>query len=354
MAAAGAPQPHQLRTFRPRKNIFSVYSDTELIQRFRLDCAGILFVTNLIRDRLTSPTQRNNAITPEMKIAVMLRYLATGKMQLCNADDLGLSQPSISRIVSETIDALSTPAIVRQFVKLPVQRTDIQRNQAAFMAIAGFPGVFGVIDGTHVRIIAPSVDEPEYVCRKHFHSINVQIVFDAHYNILDIVAKWPGSTHDARILNESGVRTAFEQHFVPQGCHLLGDSGYPSRRWLLTPYLRPQPGPQTRYNRAHKRTRCVVERGIGQLKRRFHVLHSEVRLNPVKVCKVVIVCAILHNICKQRNILLPGGAGDDDRNSDDDDDDDDDNNNPPNHLPQAMGDGRLFRENFANIHFQTG
>ncbi|XP_071102876.1 putative nuclease HARBI1 [Haliotis cracherodii] len=257
------------------------------------------------------PSKRNNAITPEMEIAVMLRYHATGKMHLCNADALGISLPSISRIVSETIDALSTLAIVRQFVKIPVLRTDthedirnIQRNQAAFMATAGFPGVFGVIDGTHVRIIAPSVDEPEYVCRKHFHSINAQIVFDAHYNILDMVAKWPRSTHDARVINESGVRAAFEQHFIPHGCHLLGDSGYPCRRWLLTPYLRPQPGPQTRYNRAHKRTRCEVERGIGQLKRRFHILHGQVRLKPVKVFMVIIVCAILHNIYARED---PGG-----------------------------------------------
>lgn len=55
--------------------------------------------------------------------------------------------------------------------------------------------------------------------------------------------------------------------------------------------------------RAHKVTRSVVERGIGQWKRRFQVLHSEVCVTPPsKVCKVVFVCAMLHNICKERNI----------------------------------------------------
>lgn len=57
--------------------------------------------------------------------------------------------------------------------------------------------------------------------------------------------------------------------------------------------------------RAHIRTRNVVERGIGQLKRRFHVLHSEIRVNPpLKVCQLVYECAMLHNVCKQRNIPL--------------------------------------------------
>jgi len=37
--------------------------------------------------------------------------------------------------------------------------------------------------------------------------------------------------------------------------------------------------------RAHKRTRAAVERGIGQLKRRWGLLHGEARLSPVKTCK---------------------------------------------------------------------
>ncbi|XP_048879280.1 putative nuclease HARBI1 [Brienomyrus brachyistius] len=159
------------------------------------------------------------------------------------------------------------------------------------MDIAGFPGVVGVIDGTHICIITPSENEDVFVNRKRFHSINTQLVFSADYKILDIVAKWPGSTHDARILSESGLKQLFEGHYVPVNCHLLGDSGYPCKPWLLTPYLRPDPGPQLNYNKAHKKTRSVVERGIGQLKRRFHVLHGEVRLSPAKVCKVITACA---------------------------------------------------------------
>ncbi len=102
---------------------------------------------------------------------------------------------------------------------------------------------------THVRIIAPSEDEDANVNRKRYHSINVQVVFSADYRILDIVAKWPGATHDARILTESGLRHLFEERHVPANCHLLGDSGYSCKQWLLTPYLRPDQGPQLNYNR---------------------------------------------------------------------------------------------------------
>ncbi|KAK0141496.1 putative nuclease HARBI1 [Merluccius polli] len=115
-----------------------------------------------------------------------------------------------------------------------------------------YAGVVGAVDGTHIQIIAPSKDEDVFVNRKNVHSINTQIVFDATFNILD-VAKWPaGSAHDPHILMGSGLRRI--------------------------------------HVRAHKNTRNVVERGIGQMKRRFHVLHGG-----ASTVITVGLCAILHN-----------------------------------------------------------
>ncbi|KAK3876809.1 hypothetical protein Pcinc_018427 [Petrolisthes cinctipes] len=189
-------------------------------------------------------------------------------MQLCNSDDFGLSQPAISRAISQALDALTAWDILRRFVHFPVNPQEIQRMKVEFSRVGGFPGVVGVIDGTHIKIVAPKDHEEVYVNRKNFHSINVQVLFDAKYQPRDIVARWPGSTHDARILRESGLWQAFENHQlpIPAGSYLLGDSGYPCKRWLLTPYLRPQGEYQEAYNRAHKQTRSIVERGIGQIK----------------------------------------------------------------------------------------
>jgi len=41
--------------------------------------------------------------------------------------------------------------------------------------------------------------------RKHFHSINVQIICDADMLLTNVVARWPGSTHDSFILRHSSV-----------------------------------------------------------------------------------------------------------------------------------------------------
>ncbi len=47
----------------------------ELIRRYTLDRAGIMFVTDLIRDTLTSPTPDRNAIAPEMDVNHYINYI---------------------------------------------------------------------------------------------------------------------------------------------------------------------------------------------------------------------------------------------------------------------------------------
>ncbi len=56
--------------------------DSELIIHYTLDHTGIVFVTDLIRDTLTSPTPRRNAIAPEMDVITTLTTLA----YLCSID----------------------------------------------------------------------------------------------------------------------------------------------------------------------------------------------------------------------------------------------------------------------------
>ncbi|XP_046873620.1 putative nuclease HARBI1 [Hypomesus transpacificus] len=173
--------------------------------------------------------------------------------------------------------------------------------QVEFHAIAGFPNVVGAIDGTHVRLQAPSSDEHLYVNRKGYHSINVQAICDANLKITNCVARWAGSTHDSRILLQSHIGQAFEQGLI-DGI-LLGDSGYPLKPWLLTPYLNPRNRSEERYNHAHCKTRNTVERNFGVLKRRFHCLHGELRMSPARVCKIIGACVVLHNMA--RDLALP-------------------------------------------------
>lgn len=112
----------------------------------------------------------------------------------------------------------------------------------------------------------------------------------------NIVARWPGSTHDSFIFTDStiGQQLTGQHRSVDDGI-LLGDSGYACKPFLMTPYPNPVTNQQEDFNKAHTRTRVAIEQAFGWWKRRFHLLHSEIRMKPEKACLLIGACAVLHN-----------------------------------------------------------
>ncbi|VDI51193.1 Hypothetical predicted protein [Mytilus galloprovincialis] len=112
-----------------------------------------------------------------------------------------------------------------------------------------------------------------------------------------ITADWPVSVHDSHIFKTSSICKHLEENHkgLVDGV-LLGDNGYMCRPFLLTPYNNPQEPHQERFNGSHVSTRSLIERTFGVWKKRFHVLHSEIRMRPDRSCKFIVACAILYNI----------------------------------------------------------
>ena len=77
---------------------------------------------------------------------------------------------------------------------------------------------------------------------------------------------------------------------------MLGDSGYPCRRFLLTPFLNPGIPAETNYNNALCHTRVLIEQSFGVLKRRFQVLQGTIRTTPETAVNTIVACVVLHNI----------------------------------------------------------
>jgi len=148
------------------------------------------------------------------------RFLARGTFQDDCKDIVGISQPSVSKI----IDAVCTVfcEMRSEFIRFPTEE-ELSVVKQKLYHLSGIPNCIGVIDGTHIFIHTPSGNiEVMFVCRKGGHSINVQIVCDAENRILDIVVKWPGSTHDSFIWNACGLRARFVTE--PPSGWLLGES----------------------------------------------------------------------------------------------------------------------------------
>lgn len=234
------------RVFRDRSNPFDTDDDLTMFRLYRFTRIGCSHIIDRLTPRLQHPTRRNHALSPCLQVFIALRFYATGEILTSNMKTIGCSTSTGSRALRRV-----TLALVRlrdQHIKFPTTRAEVRRTQQEFFDVAGFPRVVGAIDGTQVGLhgCPYGPDEHIYVNRKGKHSINVQLICNARYKIINVVARWPGSTHDSRILSNSRVGQLFENGDL-QGI-LLGDSGYPLQPWLMTPFLNPATPEEVAYN----------------------------------------------------------------------------------------------------------
>ena len=75
-------------------------------------------------------------------------------------------------------------------------------------------------------------------------------------------------------------------------------------------FTKPTTVAEQNYNLAHCRTRVVIEKTFGILKRRFACLNIGLRVEPEKACKIIMACVILHNFGIAEGDIIPSNFGD--------------------------------------------
>ena len=172
-----------------------------------------------------------------------------------------------------------------------------QEMRELYEASHGFPGVVGMIDGTHITIRMPAERGIDYYNRKEYYSVVLQVVVREDMRFTDVYAGWPGKVHDARVFRQSHISVS-----GPALCgddHILGDSAYPNLPFLLTPFkdnghLTPV---QRKYNITHARIRSLVERAIGLLKNRLTRLKKIDQRDIETVVTTIMAGCVIHNVC---------------------------------------------------------
>jgi hypothetical protein len=264
--------------------------------------------------RLTKATTNWRApLEPGLKLAVTLRFMATGNSFHSLAFDFRVAHNTISLFVKEVLEAIIAE-YAAEVVVMPTTPAGWRAASQKFGDRWNFLHACGALDGKHISVKAPAHSGTVYHNYKGFFSIILLALVDAEYKFMWIDVGANGSTSDCAVFNVSELKEGLENNTLgmppaeplpgddrPMPYFLVGDDAFVLKTWMMKPYSTKHLTVAERiFNYRLSRARRIVENAFGILANRFRVLLTTIQMEPEAVTTLVMACVCLHNLMRIR------------------------------------------------------
>ena len=291
----------------------------------RVDPDFFYEIQNRIGHRIEKQsTHWRKPLPPGVRLAITLRYLATGDNYRSLQYGFRVAYNTISIFIPEVCQAI-VDEYAEEVMELP--RTEDKWLEIAreFETKWNLPNCIGALDGKHVAIKCPPSSGSIYYNYKHFYSIVLMALVDANYKFIYINVGAAGGGSDGGVFADTMLRKLLEaddlglppHQPLPGGTRpvpffIVGDEAFPLRTWLMKPI--PRRGLHHReriYNYRISRARRVVENAFGLLANRFRCLLDVMpQKKPERVETIVMAACTLHNLIINRRGMRRHGDAD--------------------------------------------
>lgn len=276
----------------------------------RMDAELFDHILGRIEHRISrQDTNWRKALEPGLRLAVTLRFLATGEAFKSMALNFRMGPNSISKVVPDTCEAI-IQEFMDEVIICPTTPEGWKEVAKGFSNTWNFHHVLGALDGKHVALKPPGNSGSHYYNYKGYHSIVLLALVDCKGKFLYVDVGANGSCSDAGIFQVTDFRKALEDNAAglpdkeplpmddkPMPYFIVADDAFPMRDWLQKPYpIRGLSKKQRAYNYRLSRARMVVENAFGMWANRFRCFLTTINVLPTTVEKMIIASCILHNI----------------------------------------------------------
>ena len=279
----------------------------ELIRESASDFKGFMRMeVNMFQelvDRVGPRVQKNTncrePLAAGLKIALTLRFLATGESYHSLGFQFRIGHNTASLFVPQVCDAIREEYEAEQFTtpSTPAGWLEVEKK---FSVRWNWHHCCGALDGKHVKIVKPKHGGSNYYCFKGFHSIILMALVDADYKFIWTNVGTPGSESDAGVYNVSTLEPALREDTLglPPPAPLpnddrdtpyfmVGDDAFALRKYMQKPFCaRHLTHDERIFNYRCSRGRRVVENAFGILASRWRFLHTPIMVNMMK-CDVM-------------------------------------------------------------------
>ncbi|XP_055531503.1 putative nuclease HARBI1 [Wyeomyia smithii] len=194
--------------------------------------------------------------------------------------------------------------ISKDIIRVPQTTAEKESVAESFNSISGFPDVIGCIDVLYISIRKPA-NKKRNTDQHDEKFMTLQGICDANCKFLDVCIGSPSRIHHSRVFSLSPISEEIAA-ICQDKFHILGDAAYPIREYLLTPYSGNLSAKKQNYNLRHTQTRVQIENAFGILKHRFRQLMRLDFFEGERMCKFVMACCVLHNMCIDENDYYEG------------------------------------------------
>lgn len=271
-------------------------------------------IVERLKDRIwKKDTAFRKAHSPGLKVAITLRYLASGDNYHSLMYAFRVPHNTISKLIREVCDAI-VDEFAPEVMPCPSSPEEWKPITDQFSKRWNFHNCVGAIDGKHVALTCPAKGGSTFYNYKGYHSIILMALVDADYKFTWVDVGRDGSSGDAQVFNSSEIKSCIEDGSIgfpppaalpdddrPMPYFIAGDDAFALRTWLMKPYSKRYMTQAERiFNYRLSRARRIVENAFGILAHRFQCLLGTMKQTPSTVTSIVLACVCLHNLMRLR------------------------------------------------------
>ena len=235
------------------------------------------------------------------KLALTIRYLATGESYTSLSCQFMVGRSTISKFLPEVCRAIQDE-FTREYLRCHTTPDEWKELETEFRIRWNVPHALGALDGKHVALKKPKNSGALYHNYKGFFSIVMLALVDGQYKFRWVDVGTAGSCSADQIFNTRHLKRKIDDGSIglpdpgpiTQGGRdvpyfILADDAFALKTWLMKPYGRRMLTREERIaNYRISRGRRVVGNTLGILVSRFRVMITTNELPPETVRDVVL------------------------------------------------------------------